>query len=125
MLRPGHQVRSVVAQEAAEWFVMNRGGSISVEDRAAFSAWLKTSPLHVEEYLKTATLSRDLHAVTHGLDADIDALILEAGSESDGVVSSLASRRRVQSREIRTPSKIRSALLATVAAAVADRDRSV
>ena len=62
MRRDDEKVRLIIAQEAADWFVRNRSKSVSAQERAAFGLWLKSSPLHVEEYLKTAVIARDLHA---------------------------------------------------------------
>jgi transmembrane sensor len=117
MPTPNHQIRSAIAQEAAEWFVLNRGGAVSASDRSAFGAWLKTSPLHIEEYLKTAAMSRDLHAATDSLDIDIDSLILEARSDFDTGFVSLWSRGPVENPEIRAASRNRPALLTAIAAA--------
>jgi transmembrane sensor len=75
------RVRTSIAQEAAEWFVRNRSKAISEEERAAFGVWLKSSPLHIEEYLKTAVMSRDLHTATHSLDSDIESLIRDAHTD--------------------------------------------
>jgi ferric-dicitrate binding protein FerR (iron transport regulator) len=44
------QIRELICQRAAEWFVANREG-LTAEQRQLFTDWLKTSPVHVEEYL--------------------------------------------------------------------------
>jgi len=31
------------------------------EERQSFAAWLRTSPMHVEEYLAHSVIARDLH----------------------------------------------------------------
>src|SRR5262245_60912146 len=111
------KIRSAIAQEAAEWFVMNRGGAaISADDRAAFGAWLKTSPLHVEEYLKTATMARDLHIATRALDTDIDSLTQEASKARDPGVVSIWTGAGVRNTETRRPFKFRHLFLAGIAA---------
>ncbi|HVO48434.1 MAG TPA: FecR domain-containing protein [Steroidobacteraceae bacterium] len=51
--------RARVAGEAADWFVANRGG-LDDEQRRRFAAWLKASPLHVEEYLGVAEVVGEL-----------------------------------------------------------------
>ena len=88
-----HAVRSAIAQEALDWFVLNRGRILSAEQRAAFGAWLKSSPLHVEEYLKTAAMSRSLHQAVDAMDIGMDALIAEARAEENSGVISLWNRR--------------------------------
>lgn len=45
---------------AADWYVAHRAGPLSEADRALFLAWLKASPLHIEEYLAVAALERSL-----------------------------------------------------------------
>jgi transmembrane sensor len=72
----------LIARQAAEWFVRNRGVVISAEDRARFAAWLRSSPLHIEEYLKTAVISRDLHAAIDTMDVDIEALLADVHSDA-------------------------------------------
>jgi transmembrane sensor len=75
------RIRVSIAQEAADWFVRNRGKAVSIEERAEFAAWLKSSPLHVEEYLKTAVMSRDLHEAIDPLEWDIESLLDQARAE--------------------------------------------
>ena len=43
-----NKTRSSIADEAAEWFVANRSGLADAEQRDAFVAWLRSSPLHIE-----------------------------------------------------------------------------
>jgi len=54
-------VRRLIAQEAADWFVANRAGP-TAKERQTFAAWLKASPVHVEEYLALSVIARDLRA---------------------------------------------------------------
>lgn len=97
------QVRTAIAQEAAEWFVRNRSKAVSEEERAAFGVWLKCSPLHIEEYLKTAVMSRDLHAATHSLDSDIESLIRDA--RTDDAANTVTLWSADTSQNLRTPSE--------------------
>lgn len=55
------RIRDLIAQQAADWFVANRAG-LTDRERAEFSAWLQTSPLHVQEYLAVSTIARTLRA---------------------------------------------------------------
>jgi len=43
------RVRDLITQQAAEWFVANRT-ELSSQEGDGFSAWLRASPVHVEEY---------------------------------------------------------------------------
>jgi transmembrane sensor len=56
------RLRDLVAQQAADWFVANRGEP-SVREREDFANWLKASPVHVEEYLGLAVIARDLQEI--------------------------------------------------------------
>jgi transmembrane sensor len=40
--------------EAANWYVAHRTGELTPAERAAFLAWLKSSPAHIEEYFGVA-----------------------------------------------------------------------
>jgi transmembrane sensor len=53
-------VRSAIADEASEWFVKNRDDATTAHERSSFASWLRTSPIHVEEYLAIAKLAIDL-----------------------------------------------------------------
>jgi transmembrane sensor len=76
------RLRNLIAQQAADWFVANRAGP-SAREREAFAAWLKASPLHVEEYLGVAAVARDLGDACAGLAESTDSLIAFAQAEDD------------------------------------------
>jgi len=73
------ETRSVIARQAIEWFVRNRDG-LTPAERAAFRDWLMCSPQHVEEYLKTAAMSRNLQEAIGGYSVPAEALLEQAGS---------------------------------------------
>ena len=58
------QVRSAIAELAAEWYIANRAGPLSDAKRGEFLAWLKSSPVHIEEYLAVAAIDRVLPQAT-------------------------------------------------------------
>jgi transmembrane sensor len=66
------QIRVLVAEEAADWFIANREG-LAVEETDRFAAWLKASPVNVEEYL-----ARDLRKAGADPQTSLDALLREA-----------------------------------------------
>jgi transmembrane sensor len=82
------QIRAAVAQQAGTWFVAHRAGSLDYAERAAFVAWLKASPIHVEEYLGVALIARDLAAAVDDPALSLDS-VLELGRAdvSAGVAS--------------------------------------
>src|ERR1700693_1472576 len=62
------QVRAAIAEQAGEWFVANDEGPLNARDSAALATWLKTSPVHIEEFLGVSVLGRHLGNV--GTDPD-------------------------------------------------------
>jgi transmembrane sensor len=58
------QIHSAITQLAAEWFVAHRTRPLSDAERAEFLGWLKSSPVHIEEYLGIAALERILPDAT-------------------------------------------------------------
>jgi transmembrane sensor len=113
-----HDVRNSVAQQAADWFVRNRDKSVSADDRAAFVAWLRLSPLHIEEYLKTAVTSRDLHAAIDPLDLDIESLLSDARAECNVASVSIWGRELPAKSEDRPVWQIHMGKFAALAVAV-------
>lgn len=87
-----HPFHASVAREAADWFVRNRAKTLSERDRAAFAEWLKLSPLHIEEYLKTAVTSRDLRTAIDSMEMDIDVLIRDALAQRDVTIVAFTER---------------------------------
>lgn len=81
------QVRAAVAQQAGTWFIANQAGTLEREERAAFFAWLKASPVHVEEYLGIALVAHDLPEAADDPAVPLEALLELAGADrSEGVV---------------------------------------
>src|ERR1700726_3524158 len=58
------QIHSAITQLAADWFVAHRSRPLSDAERTEFLGWLKSSPLHIEEYLGIAALERILPDAT-------------------------------------------------------------
>ncbi len=76
------QVRATIAQQAGEWFAMHRAAALDAADRRAFAAWIKTSPVHVEEYLGVALVARDLPAAADDPEMSIESLLERARNPS-------------------------------------------
>src|SRR5260370_40490471 len=72
------EVREVIAHQAAEWFVTNQSETAEEQARVAFMNWLRSSPLHVEEYLRMAAISRDLGAATADMRQSLEGLLTDA-----------------------------------------------
>ncbi|HKX98322.1 MAG TPA: FecR domain-containing protein [Steroidobacteraceae bacterium] len=76
------QVRIAAAGQAAEWFIANQDQAPDHNQRAAFVAWLKSSPIHIEEYLGIALVSRDLPAAVDDLGESLESLLERARTDA-------------------------------------------
>ena len=96
------RVRTVVAEEAADWFVANRAG-LAGEEAARFAAWLKASPVNVEEYLGVALLARDLPEACADPELSPEVLLTRARAEDSGTAENRAARRSTAARPASVP----------------------
>jgi len=76
------QVRALIAQDAADWFVASRPG-LTADERKRLVTWLKVSPVHVEEYLALEAIGRDLRRACEASESSIDELVARARREDD------------------------------------------
>ena len=100
------QVRTAVAQQAGTWFIANQSGSLEHAERVAFVAWLRASPIHVEEYLGVALVAHDLPAAAEDPQVPLEALLeLARADDTDRVVPIEASlpAREPSPKRIRAP----------------------
>jgi transmembrane sensor len=88
------QDRQVIAEQAAEWFVVNRE-PLDAAQRAAFGEWLRRSPRHEAAYLGLLRLSRRLQSAAAEAPS-IEALLEEVRSEDAAGVRPSAARRRAR-----------------------------
>jgi transmembrane sensor len=86
------KIRAAITQVAADWYAAHRVGPLSDADRAAFLAWLKASPLHIEEYLGVAALDRSMATATMGSDVSKEDWIALARADSGAVILDHAGR---------------------------------
>ena len=75
------RVRDFITEEAADWFVANRA-DLNEQESADFAAWLKASPAHVEEYLASRGVARDLRAACDTPENSIEQIVARASSQS-------------------------------------------
>jgi transmembrane sensor len=110
------QIRSAITQVAADWYAAHRAGPLSEAERAAFLAWLKASPLHIEEYLGVAALERTLTAATAEPPMSIDALVEMARRDPTEVVVDIAGPSVIREpTQLRPPPRRQWRLMAAVA----------
>jgi transmembrane sensor len=84
------QIRAAITQVAADWYAAHRAGPLAEAERAAFLAWLKASPIHIEEYLGVAALERTLAAASDDPPLSMDALVEMARGDPTGNVVGIA-----------------------------------
>jgi transmembrane sensor len=75
------KVRAAIAEQAGEWFVTNHDAGLDAGDAAALAAWLKTSPVHIEEFLGVSSIARDLKALRTDPEYSIEAILARARAE--------------------------------------------
>jgi transmembrane sensor len=85
------RLRNLIAQQAADWFVANRK-ELPAREREDFTAWLQTSPMHVEEYLALAALARDLREACAEPQISVDELVANARAAEDARIQPLWPR---------------------------------
>lgn len=90
MNAPDRQIRAAITRRAADWFAAHRAGPLVEKERAEFFAWLKASPIHVEEYLGVAALERALHLATRDSTMSVRALVELAREDRGGIVEAIA-----------------------------------
>jgi len=101
-MSPGNeQIRAAIAEQAGAWFVENRSGSLDPEARAGFVAWLRASPLHVQEYLAIAVLARDLPAAVDDPEISLESVLAAARADADNIVSLDRPRRAIARPRLR------------------------
>jgi transmembrane sensor len=89
MISKDEQVRAAIADQAGEWFVANDEEQLNAQDSATLAAWLKTSPVHIEEFLGVSVISRDLRELGTDSEFSLDAVLASARPENDTPVRAL------------------------------------
>src|SRR5450631_3582176 len=97
------QIRAAIAEQAGEWFVANEERPLDVRDSAALAAWLRTSPVHVEEFLGVSVVARDLKEARTDPEYSLEAIIARARAEDGAAVRPLWARviEAVRARPLR------------------------
>ncbi len=83
MISKDEQVRATIAEQASKWLVTNDEAPLNTHDSAALVAWLKVSPVHVEEFLGVAAIARDLQFAAADPELSLDELVARARGEKD------------------------------------------
>jgi transmembrane sensor len=80
------EIRFAITQRAAQWFVAHRAGPLDEGARAAFLTWLKTSPVHVEEYMRITAVERALGAAADNPEVVLEDLLEQARADREVAV---------------------------------------
>jgi len=86
------QVRAAIAEQAGEWLVASDEGPLDARDAMALAAWLRASPVHVEEFLGVSAIARDLKGARTDPEYSLEAVLARARAEDDAPAQSLWSR---------------------------------
>src|SRR5450631_1326924 len=81
MMSNDEKIRAAIAEQAGEWFVANDEGPLDARDSAALAAWLKTSPVHIEEFLAVSAIARDLREARTDPEYSLEAILTRAKAE--------------------------------------------
>jgi transmembrane sensor len=92
MISNEEQVRAAIAEQARDWLVANDDGPLDAQQSAALAAWLKASPVHVEEFLGVSVIARDLREACTDPEYSIETVLARARAEDDTSVQPLWPR---------------------------------
>ena len=92
MMSNDEKIRAAIAEQAGEWFVANEEGPLDAQHSAALAAWLKTSPVHIEEFLAVSTIARDLKEARTDSEYSLEAILARARAGEDTPVRPLWTR---------------------------------
>ncbi len=106
------KIRAAIAEQAAEWFAASDEAPLDERSSAAFTAWLKTSPVHVEEFLGVSAIARDLKEMRHDPEFSVEAVLARARAEDDAAAQLPRPRFQVA---VRRPTRRWLAAAASVA----------
>jgi transmembrane sensor len=96
--------RDAAADQAGEWFTLNDAGLGTERDATALAAWLKRSPLHIEEFLGVSLVARDLCAARSDPAYSLEAILARARARAgdDSAVAVLSSHPGQAMRGVRS-----------------------
>jgi transmembrane sensor len=77
------KIRAAIAEQAGDWFVGNDEGLPDVQGSADLAVWLKTSPVHIEEFLGVSVIARDLREARTHPDYSLEAILARARADDE------------------------------------------
>jgi transmembrane sensor len=79
--------RTAIAEQAGAWYIANQAGELGYDDAVAFFAWLKTSPVHIEEYLGVAQIAGCAGAALGEPRISLEDYLRDTGATDPAVVA--------------------------------------
>jgi len=118
MITNDEKIRAAIAEQAGEWFVADEEGPLDARDSAALAAWLRTSPVHVEEFLGVSVIARDLKEARTDPEYSLEAILARAGPKDGPAVRPLWPRVMSAVREALSRTRLPAAVAAAACAAL-------
>lgn len=103
-----------IAQEALEWYALQRQGGLDASQQAHFMDWLVTSPDHLREYLAVGRFAAELAEAMLELPVDTSGMEVCAASASGNVVALPVRPVRTHTEPPRSRSRIGRFAIAAV-----------
>jgi transmembrane sensor len=94
------KVRSAITEQASDWLVANDEGPLDARETAALVAWLKASPVHVEEFLGVSAIARDLREARTDPEYSLETVLARARAEDDTPIRRIWPRAIAPIRDI-------------------------
>jgi transmembrane sensor len=79
------KLNAQISEEAAEWFVEFRLGSVDLTARRAFAAWVRSSPEHLRAFLEIAAIWNEGSQLDSRRELDLEKLMARVGAEGNVV----------------------------------------
>lgn len=115
MTRERSPPKARIAQEALEWYALQRQGGLDASQQARFMDWLVTSPDHLREYMAVGRFAAELAEAMLELPADTAGADLRTAPASGNVVALPVRLVRVRAEPARSRARAgRLAIAATV-----------
>ena len=77
------KLNAQISEEAAEWLVEFRLGSVDLTARRAFAAWVRSSPEHLRAYLEIAAIWNEGSQLDSRRELDLEKLMAREGAEGN------------------------------------------
>jgi transmembrane sensor len=100
MISKDEQIRAAIAEQASEWLVAHDDGPLDERESAALAAWLKASPVHVEEFLGVSVIARDLREAGIDPEYSLETVLARARAKDDAPVQAFWPRVIAPVRDI-------------------------